>query len=843
MPAADRFRRGDMLETQKTIQELKELFSKAGLDLEEVRAKGFDSYQFAEIQKGLEAGVDVTGYLDPDMSWTEMEEYRLELEQGVDLSEYRKAGFSTGRLSQVRQGLIQGVDVSIYAKMDYMSEQMNEIREGLAAGLPIMFYKDPSYNYMQMAEIRQGLVQNVDIAKYAKTDMPYRKMRAVREALAKGVILDEEVIERYEAGVIDQIAAAKYDKVDIMPYAKDGYDAEQLEEIRAALISRNKEFMKLLNKQYRGESLKEIRLGLEAGVEVSHYASVDYSWEQMREIRLGLEARVDTKVYEKPLYNSRQMREIRKGLMAGIDVSYYTSMVYSSREMRLRRMAIERVLKQKDEKAADIGKALDSVGHGINTSDVAEEPGRIETEKIRTGTPFVTVTEDGITADIFIPFKVGQTEYTVEEINSILKQNRIRHGLDLNAIKEIVEKKLYNRHVVIAKGDPVVPGKSGWYEYSFDTNVPSQPLAMPDKSINYEDMKFFELVNSGQTVAVYHEAEYGKEGCNVRGEPIPAVKGRELPILKGHGIMMMEDKKSWCATVSGEIRLKDYEITVRSIATLEDANEPGRVYEYPGSVLVTGNVTLGVTIKAKGDIVVRGKVDGARLDTDGNVCVVGGCIGMPERSLIRAGGRVSITTISDTDIRAGGNINANHVMDSELITNGRVNVAGQRGSISGGEIQAQKGLTCAVLGNVQAKRTIVQLGATGELSTRYQNCLKNISKVESEIALLRNERERINGQANNAIKTQNQIKIGQALTIKENEENELIQERTFLENRMKSVSGAKARITHVVYAGSVIMIDGLVKQINSDMTEPNGLLFKKDGGARISLSRNHGEDE
>ena len=100
----------------KTIKEIQELYSRAGLDYNTVRAKGFDSYQLAEIQKGLEAGISVTDYLDPEMPWTEMEECRLELEQGIDLSSYRNQGYSTDRLSQIRQGMIAGLDVSVYAR-------------------------------------------------------------------------------------------------------------------------------------------------------------------------------------------------------------------------------------------------------------------------------------------------------------------------------------------------------------------------------------------------------------------------------------------------------------------------------------------------------------------------------------------------------------------------------------------------------------------------------------------------------------------------------------------------------------------------------------------------------
>ncbi len=822
---------------QTTTQDLRLLFERAGLDYNQVRAMGFDTWQMAEIQKGLESGIEVTGYLNPDMPWTEMEEFRLELEQGVDLSAYRSRGFTNDRLVQIREGMAQGVDVSVYAKQEYFAEQMKEIREGLAKGLPVMFYKDPAYNYMQMAEIRQGLEQNVDISKYAQTSVPYQKMHVIREAMASGVYLDDSVLERYQAGVIRQIAFAKKANINLMEYAEAGYDDEQLEQIRRALADHVKDFVRYINRQYRGESMREIRLGLAEGVDVTHYASLEYSWQQMREIRLGLEARVNTRIYEKPLYLAQQMREIRKGLEEGLDVSYYTSMVYSSREMRLRRRALLGLKKNRSEHR-DVNSALNAVGQGVNTSDVQVETAEMTFEqKVKAGNPFITVSDDGLKADLYIPFKVGQQEYTMEMISRILSDQGIIYGIDYNAAADLIEKKLYNRNVTIANGLPAKPGKDGWYDFFFDTRVPSQPATMPDLSLLYDDCRFFEPVTVGKKLAEYHEAEFGGEGRTVRGDVIAPVKGKELPILKGRGIMVMDDRKSWCASLTGEIRLRDYEIEVRPLTVVENAREAKAVYEYPGSVQITGNVTKGVTVKARGDIVVQGRIDGARLDTDGSVYVVGGCLGMAERSLIRAGGRVWAPFIRNTDIRAGENVQTNELLDSNVTVGGRINIAGQSGTVSGGEIQAQMGLSCAILGNTSGKRTIVQLGASGELTAKYQLCLKNLSRVESELGLLRNERDRVNGQANNAIKTQNQIKIGQALTIKEKEENALNEERADLERQMRSVTGAKARITRVAHAGSIIIIDGIVRQLTTDMANSKGLLFKRDGGARVSTSR------
>ena len=57
-----------------------------------------------------------------------------------------------------------------------------------------------------------------------------------------------------------------------------------------------------LIKEFLGESIREIRLGVEEGLDVTVYAKINYGWQQMREIRLGLERRVDVSVYAKELY-------------------------------------------------------------------------------------------------------------------------------------------------------------------------------------------------------------------------------------------------------------------------------------------------------------------------------------------------------------------------------------------------------------------------------------------------------------------------------------------------------------------------------------------------------------
>ena len=53
--------------------------------------------------------------------------------------------------------------------------------------------------------------------------------------------------------------------------------------------------------------MKEIRLGLIAGIDVSIYADLKFDWEQMRKIRLGLIAGIDVSILCMDTKNEKTM--------------------------------------------------------------------------------------------------------------------------------------------------------------------------------------------------------------------------------------------------------------------------------------------------------------------------------------------------------------------------------------------------------------------------------------------------------------------------------------------------------------------------------------------------------
>lgn len=65
--------------------------------------------------------------------------------------------------------------------------------------------------------------------------------------------------------------------------------------------------------------MKEIRLGLADGLDVSVYAKHEFDNQQMKEIRSGLIDGLNVSIYAKPELSWQQMDEIRRGSLSYVN--------------------------------------------------------------------------------------------------------------------------------------------------------------------------------------------------------------------------------------------------------------------------------------------------------------------------------------------------------------------------------------------------------------------------------------------------------------------------------------------------------------------------------------------
>ena len=800
-----------------------ELCKGLGANVEKLRSLGFNALQLAEIRKGLEdEKVDVNKYLNPKLSWTDMEEMRLEMAQGIDMSQYREKGFDNQQLYQIRKGIADGIDVSVYAKKVYMADQMREIRHGLSKKneVPIIFYQDPAFDSLQMREIRKGLQAGIDISPYAMLDISHMKMRAARKSAQDGLIFTEAEIRRHTASVLEEMRQAHLDNINIDGYVKRLFDAEQLEQIRLAL-KKNLPIDQYMTADMRGEAIKEIRLGLEEGIDVGKYADVAYNWMQMREMRLGLEHQIDITPYCKPLYQADQMREIRLGIEASLDVTKYSSMMYTAKDMhRIRTKMLSGELQNAITDDSLDGCVLDRTG-GVSDQTV------LLSSMLENRDQYISISENKLKCWLMLPVRKDGISYTEDAIMTFLFKLKIRSGIDRKLIKDALSNPDPKFKYLVAQGKEVVNGKDGYFEYFFDYDKNNEIKVDEDGGIDFSGIEMIQQVKVGDKLALYHKATKGIDGFNIFGEIVKAQNGKEVPILKGDGFMIMSDRVTYVAKHAGAISVEDGNIFIKKVMILPEVKITDKKIDYDGVVFIRGDVNAGSVIHATGDIIIGGHMESSEIESQCNVIIAGGAT-CPTRGIISAKGNVTAKFFDGVTIK-GNNISSNYFINCIIEARGMIRTYGRQGVIYGGSAYSLEGVESAEIGNVSGAKTTITLGANTALLAEYSNLQKQISREAEELKNLLKQKEKLQelGSGNTQV-MQLKIKINAAIAIKQQTIKNLSAKRQKLDGDVEKGSKATAVVTEQIFAGSIIIIEGLALKITEDRKTVDKIIFRTD---------------
>ena len=707
--------------------------------------------------------------------------------------------FSKSQLEEIQKGLEQKLNVSVYAKKEFLAIQMRQIRLGLQDKLPVEKYANPSFDWFQMEQIRMGLKDGIDISKYAKPEISYDRMQQIRLSLLDNI--DLSAFTKLEAGILKQLHLGIKNNVRIVPYITQGYDDEQLEAIREAM-EKKLPIDEYVNKTFRGIALKEIFTGLEHNVDVKEYAKFNLTWQQMREIRLGLEHRVDVSQYNNHLYSAKQMKEIRLGLEEGLDVSYYKSPIFAAKDMYKKRLEL-----------------LDNPKLAIETNN-KNEPSKTETQ-------FLQKINISLSPDEMEAYLQIDKKNVPGRINIIiaLTDKGIKNGIDFEMVDAVSKGEIDQSSVIIAKGTPCIDGKDGWYEFYFQTKSNNYEELLEQDKIKFSQIEWFEIVNKDQQLAYYHKSIPGKDGTTVTGKKVYAKRCKELPLLSGTGIKKQKDNVTYIANQNGVIMLDGYTLKVTPLLKLKEVAASTEI-NFTGNIIIEGNVKSGAKIHATEDVLIKGTVESAQINTEGNLILQKEFIGYKDAT-IRAKKNVIGPNFELVEIYASKKIIGGKFKNCILYAQGQVKTVGQDGMIAGGSICAENGIKTVNLGTQERIPTFIKIGKIERFKQRENNYNSIIRDVSQELFTLQNAlkefQKRFSPELRN--KMEMYLKIENAIYTKEREmENILRQKHDLLEEIQKSET-ACVEITNILYEGVTVEIDGTKYQ--SQKTK--GVILQKNG--------------
>ncbi|MCR5108224.1 MAG: FapA family protein [Lachnospiraceae bacterium] len=690
-----------------------------------------------------------------------------------------KEGFSKEQVEEISKGEASYLDTSIYAKKEFLSLQMKEIRVGMEEGLDVDIYARPDFDWLQMAEIRLGLEHNDDVRKYAYPKVKHDIMKEIRLGLEEGINLAS--YSSHTSDILREIRAAHRSEVDILDYVDRGYDAEQLKEIRLAL-EHHVSISAYLKPEYRGISLREIRIGLERQVNVEEYAFLIYDWRQMRELRLGLEHQINIDHYRNALYSWRQMREIRLGLELGLKVSRFTSFMYTANEMKKRREYMLSHMSEefKGEQAPVI----------INYDNFA-----------------ITISDDESSATIRM--HKWDEDVTREAVIRMLRDQNIVFGIKEDVAEELAEGKHLNENVVIAKGQPPVPGKDGYYEFFIKTEINREPKILDDGSIDYHNIEWFQQVSKDQKLAYYHDATEGVEGCTVTGRKIPYVAGKQLSVIGGEGFRLDDDRKTYYSNMDGLVEFKKDLMIITNVLVLDEVTAAMGNVVFNGAINIKGNVQAGSYISAAGEIYISGAVEGAVIEAEGDIVIKQG-INASKKGSIKSRQNISSRFIESAIVRAEGDINANYILNSIVTSRKKIKISGRMGSIIGGVTYATDEINVHNVGNDAFVKTILKVGLDDEMVREQVRCEKQLAAIDKELESLHKLHDQLNEMYKGTDKRTNDlfVKIESSVFSKNEEKKMLLESQGAINELIKRTAKSKVIISGTAYENSVVEVNG-----------------------------------
>lgn len=421
----------------------------------------------------------------------------------------------------------------------------------------------------------------------------------------------------------------------------------------------------------------------------------------------------------------------------------------------------------------------------------------------------LTITPDKMKAYArFYAASVGGESMTAEELLRDLEIKGIRCGVKKDAIEHFFKNKEYCEDILIAEGTLPVQGKDAYIEYKFNTDRKARPTLKEDGSVDFFNLNILNLCVKGEEIAVLHREKPGDAGENLFGDRIRPADVKKAVLKYGNNIEISEDGNVLTSMVNGHVELVEDKVFVSDVLEVENVDNSTGNIDYEGNVQINGNVGTNFTVKAKGDIFVKGVVEGAALQAGGNIIIARGMNGMGKGTL-KAEGNIVAKFLENVSAEAKGYVASESILHSRVTAGGEINVDGKRGFITGGKVCATGSVNVKTLGSQMGAATVVEVGVDPGIKERIAALQKQIAEdtkmLQSIQPILVSTKKKL---AQGEKLTPEQMKYIQSLALANKQKTEAVETATAeLEELQKGINGASdsvVRVKGIVYPGTKI---------------------------------------
>lgn len=342
------------------------------------------------------------------------------------------------------------------------------------------------------------------------------------------------------------------------------------------------------------------------------------------------------------------------------------------------------------------------------------------------------ISHDNMHAFVFVtPPAFGGKEMDSDGVARTLAENGIVFGLNQALIGEISAEKHYLQVYMVAEGQYPVNGKDGsivdQYGYRSKIEIHQDNRGQAD----FKNLHSVQKISKDQVICDIIPPGNGTPGKNVTGSDLPCKDGKYPSIPNGKNTVISEDGLHLLSAVDGQILYKNSHYHVEPILVIQTNIDYGvGNVEFPGNIVVYGDVCNGFSVKAGGDVSVYGMVESASITAGGDVTLKKGMNGNFS-GMIDAGGSVSASFLENCTVYAGGALHSNSIVSCDIFCEDTVYLQSNPGVIIGGTITAFRSVEARIIGSKSRRETTIILGEMPRLLEKKNKLQADITEAEN----------------------------------------------------------------------------------------------------------------
>ncbi|MBL4809819.1 MAG: DUF342 domain-containing protein [Phycisphaerales bacterium] len=322
---------------------------------------------------------------------------------------------------------------------------------------------------------------------------------------------------------------------------------------------------------------------------------------------------------------------------------------------------------------------------------------------------------------------------------------------------------------------------------------PDNPTAYSDETVNHYDQMAFVIVKKGDKIAMKSKRSDGFDGSDIFGKVIPAHEGKSNEGVLDASIHVASDG-TCTSLVSGVLTAEPGQISVNTeLEIKEDVDfQTGRII-FPGMVTVGGAVRDQFSVCAEGDILIRGLVEAANLESTMNISLARGMAGK-DTGTITAGQNLEAGYLEAVIADVGGNVSVKGEITNSKITI-KNELHAEHAAVRGGHVQASMGGNIGAIGSVQGVETVIEIGSLPEVESHVRAIDGFFERLESGIESQKSKIETYLSAIAKPTASQIEEQMGMQFEIDE------------MELRQKQLTKAKAGLLHILSKNTHAKLD------------------------------------